>query len=506
MVTRRIHPRFCVLAGVFATLALSGCMAVTGHAKGGAAERPAGIALEAIAPEPAPAETTDDHKGPVIRQASTDPVPTATTLAAEPLTEQPTTATAAPSLRDMEDLEAQGKKSELAAREDAKPGIELRGRIQADAIMVNQSEKDKAIIGNVQNATGFRRARLGAQGLVGEQVHWITEFDFAGGDISFKDVFIGLSQLPIVDRVRVGHQVEPFSLEGYTNSNYFPFIERSPIDSLDPARNWGVLMLSYTQSQRATLMLGAFRSGTSNESGNDIGDGNDMAYDIRVTGLPWYDAASEGRYLMHVGAAFSQRFPKNDVVNFNQGPQSSLLNASDNPGSPFIPTISIPASQYQLYNLDWALVLGALSFQAEWSAAAVNQIGGGPVFLNGFYMFSSYFLTGENRQYLPRDGTFGMTRVRRPFLCLKDKHQFGRGPGAWELTARFAYADFASANIPPQNGLKVGDNEAETTLGVNWYLNDYARLMFNYVHAVVVDPNFGPSYADAFFLRTAIFW
>jgi len=32
------------------------------------------------------------------------------------------------------------------------------------------------------------------------------------------------------------------------------------------------------------------------------------------------------------------------------------------------------------------------------------------------------------------------------------------------------------------------------------------RIMFNYVHAVPVDPNFGPSFADAFFLRTAIFW
>jgi phosphate-selective porin len=100
-----------------------------------------------------------------------------------------------------------------------------------------------------------------------------------------------------------------------------------------------------------------------------------------------------------------------------------------------------------------------------------------------------------------------MTRVRRPFLCLKGKHQPGGGPGAWELTARFAYANFSSPNIPPApNGLKVGDRDAEMTLGVNWYLNDYARLMFNYVHAIPVDPNFGPSYADAFFLRTAIFW
>jgi phosphate-selective porin OprO and OprP len=433
------------------------------------------------------------------------PAPAAREAPAESLAEEVPPVTPAQPLPDVEDFEAQGKKRELDAREEVKPAIEVRGRIQADAILVNQSEKNKAIIGDVENATGFRRARLGAQGSVGEQVHWVTEFDFAGGDISFKDVFVGLSDLPVIKRVRVGHQVEPFSLEGYTSTNYFPFVERSPIDALDPARNWGVGIFSYPDNQRATLMLGAFRSGSSNASGNDIGDGNDMAYDVRVTGLPWYDTASEGRYLMHLGAAFSQRFPKDDVITFNQGPQSSLLTASDNPGSPFIPTITVPASQYQLYNLDWALVLGPLSFQAEWTAANIDQIGGGPVYLHGFYVFTSYFLTGENRQYLPRDGTFGMTRVRRPFSCL-GKHPFGGGPGAWELTARFAYANFSNPNIPPQNGLKVGDNDAETTLGVNWYLNDYTRLMFNYVHAVPVDPNFGPSYADAFFLRTAIFW
>ena len=32
---------------------------------------------------------------------------------------------------------------------------------------------------------------------------------------------------------------------------------------------------------------------------------------------------------------------------------------------------------------------------------------------------------------------------------------------------------------------------------MNWYLNNYTRLMFNYTHAVPVDPNFGPSFASA---------
>src|SRR5450432_1062520 len=112
--------------------------------------------------------------------------------------------------------------------------------------MVNQSEKNKEIIGNDQNATGFRRARLGAQGTIGEQVDWVAEFDFAGGNISFKDVWVGLTDLPVVRRVRVGHMSEPFSLESQISSNNFDFVERSNIDSLDPGRNWGVLILSYT--------------------------------------------------------------------------------------------------------------------------------------------------------------------------------------------------------------------------------------------------------------------
>ncbi len=385
--------------------------------------------------------------------------------------------------------------------------VRLRGRIHADAIFVNQSARDRAIIGDLENAVGFRRARLGAQGTVGEQVRWVAEFDFAGGDIAFKDIYLAVEQLPLVRQVRVGHFSEPLSLEGEISSNGMTFIERSPVYALDPDRNWGVGIYTYTENERATLAMGAFRSGTG-DNGNDIGDENDMAYTVRVTGLPWYDAASEGRKLMHIGAAFSQRFPKNDVVTFNQGPQSSLLQSgSDNTLTPFVPNISIPATQNQLYNVQWATVLGSLSFQAEWSATTIDQIGGGPVFLHGSYAYVSFFLTGEHREYDRKEGVFGLTRVRSPFLCLRGKHNVGNGPGAWELAGRFAYLNFSDSNIPlTANGLQQGDRLTETTLGVNWYLNDHARIMFNYSHAIPVDPNFGPSAGDGFFLRSEIFW
>src|SRR5262249_53301452 len=113
---------------------------------------------------------------------------------------------------------------------------------------------------------------------------------------------------------------------------------------------------------------------------------------------------------------------------------------------------------------------------------------------------------GKNRHYNPRDGDFGMIHVRRPFLRIREEGSIARGPGAWELTARLAYANFSNPNIPPVNGLQVGNREWEMTLGVNWYLNDRARILFNYLYVEPIVPDFGASAAHAFFIRTAVFW
>jgi phosphate-selective porin OprO/OprP len=497
--------RITVRAGMLLVLALGGCTSALPRTTS-SAETPVVVAKSEADPPGEPVSTLV----PAVHLADSQP--------ATP----PSSSSAAASASGPTDLgQALPTDAEAAAVPDAKPytrehpisltdeknlTINLRGRIQADALMVSQSAKDKAIIGDVPNAVGFNRARLGADGTAFEQVDWVAEFDFASGSAVFKDVFLQVKDLPLVRRVIVGNFKEPFSLEQAMSSNDYPFIQRSPVNALDPSRHWGVGILSYTENERMTLQVGAFRSG-SNSTGTDIGDGNDMAYTVRVTGLPWYDKSENELYVLHLGGAFSQTFPKNDTVTFNQGPQSSLLEpASDNSLTPFVKNITIPSNSEQLYDVQAALALNALSFQAEWSAAYVEQIGGGPVFLHGSYVYASFFLTGEHREYLTKDGIFGITHVRRPFLCMKGKGGFVRGPGAWELLARFDYLNFANSNIPLVNGLPPGQKYADGVFGVNWYLNDYARLMFNYVHAVPQNQTFGPSYADAFFIQSAIFW
>jgi phosphate-selective porin OprO/OprP len=386
------------------------------------------------------------------------------------------------------------------------PSFKLRGRVEADSVSVTQSPKDKALFGDFQDAVGFRRLRLGAEGTAAEQTRWVAEIDFAGGNVAIKDAFVAVNQLPFLREIRVGHMAEPFSLEGQIRSVWFPFTERSPAFTLDPARNWGVGVFSFTEDRRWVIQAGMFKTGT-DSTGTDVGDGNDLAGTGRLVWVPWYDDGDDSLHMLHVGGAASDRNAKDGVVSFNQGPQSSLLQSgSDNPRTPFVPSVSIPANHYQLYNLQSALVLGPLSFQADWNATRVEQIGGGPVTLSGWYVQASYFLTGEHRNYNRDVGTFWEPTVRRPFVC-KEGSGVGAGPGAWEVSARLSYLDFDSPNLPRgPNGQPVGTKTTTVTIALNWYLNDNVRVMVDWVHAIPDYPPFGSSTADIFTVRTAVFW
>ena len=46
----------------------------------------------------------------------------------------------------------------------------------------------------------------------------------------------------------------------------------------------------------------------------------------------------------------------------------------------------------------------------------------------------------------------------------------------------------------------------ELTFGVNWYLNSYTRMMFNYTAGMPDKVGFGPTVAHLLGVRTAIFW
>ena len=109
----------------------------------------------------------------------------------------------------------------------------------------------------------------------------------------------------------------------------------------------------------------------------------------------------------------------------------------------------------------------------------------------GFYGYAAYMLTGETRPF--RGGNFD--RVR-PFTELgKD------GLGAFEVALRYDRLDLSDTPVLARAG-----NEAQSlTLGLNWYFNPYAKLMFNWVRFsgdnTPLDPIGAKTEGDAFATR-----
>jgi phosphate-selective porin OprO/OprP len=129
------------------------------------------------------------------------------------------------------------------------------------------------------------------------------------------------------------------------------------------------------------------------------------------------------------------------------------------------------------------------------------------VFFHGFHIDCGWFLTGEHRKYDSANGVLGAVKVDRPWIHCPSQHDRPHGWGAWELTARYAYLDFIDNDTPPgPSGQNVGIRLPQTTLGVNWYLNDNIRLMFNYNFDVPDESNTGTSEASTFSTRLGVWW
>lgn len=347
---------------------------------------------------------------------------------------------------------------------DGSVSLKIGGRIQHDfAYFAEDGDIERRIGDDFDDGTEFRRARINISGTIYDTINFKAQYDFAGGDADFKDVYIGFENVPYVGNVRIGQFKEPFSLEELTTSNYLTLMERSLVNTFVPARNTGVMIFDTLFDQRMTWAAGAFRQ---TDSFGDGSGGRDYDFTARVTGLPWYQ--DQGRKLLHVGLGFTHRNYEDDTVRFRARPEAHL--------SPHVvDTGTFDAEYGDFIGVEAALVNGSFSLQGEYVHGFIesrNRWVGDPNFWAGSIQ-ASYFLTGEHRPYNTSNGTF--SRVRPLNNYGKDG-----GPGAWELAARFSYLTLNDGGV---NGGRLRD----LTLGLNWYLNPSVRTMWNYVLADPTD-------------------
>ena len=324
---------------------------------------------------------------------------------------------------------------------DGKNKLRIGGRIHRDNAF--SSDDDYMSDGDT-----FRRARLYVSGQIQERYDFKMQYDFAGGDADFKDVYFGIKGVPALGNVRVGQFKEPFSLEEQMSSNNISSIERANVNRLSPSRSAGVMLYNNYADQRVTGAVGIFR-GADDSYGNYKGDG--YAATARVTGLPYKN--DDGSQLLHLGVGYSHRDDDTASYKFS----------SDHAMAPSTKYKISDVDDTSLLGLEAALKLNSFSLQSEWIEADVDAATGGD--LDGYYVQASYVLTGESRSYDTASGVFKGVSPGTKFLD-------NGGLGAWEATLRWSNLDYTDLN---------GGDEAESwTVGLNWYLNKNVRALFNY--------------------------
>lgn len=343
---------------------------------------------------------------------------------------------------------------------DKQVKLKLGGRIQHDFGFFSEDLGIQTTIGPLSNGTEPRRARIYLSGTLHKHVDFKAQYDFAGGDAVFKDVYVGLSGVPGLGKIRVGHLKEPFSLEQYTSSNNITFMERALPNIFSPSRNMGIKVSNHYDN-KVTWGLGLFRN--TDDFAESRGDG-DVNATARLTGIPWYQ--EKGKQAVHLGLSVSHRSPSNPSFRYRQRPEAHLLPR-------FVDTGSITSSSANLVSPEFAWVYGPASIQTEYVHVELNSVSevGHPSF-HGYYLQGSYFLTGEYRNYRASEGAF------KGIKPLKKVNIDDRALGAWEIAVRLSSIDLNDTTI---SGGKLDD----VTLGLNWYLNSNARVMWNYIRAEI---------------------
>jgi phosphate-selective porin OprO/OprP len=399
-------------------------------------------------------------------------------------------------------------------KEDAKkPSFVFSGQVQADEVWFGQDAASRADVGDLQDGVQFRRLRIGARGTSFEVLEYSLGVDFAlANQPSYLDNYLEWKELPLLQNIRAGHYFEPFSLERVTQNRNNTFMERSLVDTFAPARNMGVMTYGNTENELATWAIGTFRTNSDN-TGNDSFDSG-QALTMRGTWLPWWDEPSDGRFYMHLGAAYSYRKAFQNQVRFRNTPEirkqqptgtfgpvgppspSNYINGVPGPFAPiFVDTGNIKSDHFQLFDPEFALILGPLSLQSEYAFAIVDQPKGEPLFFNAYMAQVSYFLTGEHRPYDRKQGIHKRLEPFEDFFRVRTKSQgVQNGLGAWEVAARFSNIVLNDKNVK-------GNNLTDFTIGLNWYLNPYTRWKFNYIRAFLEDERNGNSLTDAYGTR-----
>jgi len=337
-----------------------------------------------------------------------------------------------------------------------------------------------------QDRLGFRRIRFGVRGDLWENMLYRIEMEFAGGNnVEFRDVFIGIKDLPILHTLLIGNQKRPYGLDHLNSSRYNVFIERPfIIEALNQdARRLGIQSWGVSEDQAWNWRYGVFNQRLIQDEGQFISDHYQLELAGRLANTFWYDEACEGRNYGHWAISGTAANPDGSGIDgrasnearFRQRPEARTVNR-------WLDTGRIDgADNYGILGLENVWNFGPLQLVAEYQNLWLDRNGGSDLHFDGGYFYASYFFTGEHIPWKRSRGILDRVKPIENFSLASTSRDGERvGWGAWQVAYRLSYANFTDDDI-------LGGRGVSHTLGLNWHWNPFARVQFNAIYGEIDD-------------------
>jgi phosphate-selective porin OprO and OprP len=333
---------------------------------------------------------------------------------------------------------------------DKRNTTRIGGRVHFDGVYTDDDNQ-------ASDGVRFRRTRLYIRGTTNEVIDYKAQFDFAGGNVAWKDVYVKYNGLLGPLYLQAGQFYAPFGLETTQSSNDMTFVERAPGTVLSLDRASGFATGSSFAEGAGTWKFAIVNNETASDGDADSGH---------------WEAVARGTYMMpigdtddsflHFGGAISHGSSRDGLGFESRGGVSK--------GPQLVDVMAIPADGLQRVGLELGGVFGPFSAIAEYAMVDIDgSTGNADSSLDASYVQVSWFATGETRGY--KGGNFTSIKPKTPW------NGWGEGSGALEFALRYAMADFSDVAAGTTTAGVKGD---VITLGANWYLNPNARIMFNY--------------------------
>lgn len=342
--------------------------------------------------------------------------------------------------------------------------IEFLGKFQFDSLESGASPDSPLF--DVQHA------RVGTRGVLFGRIGYEIERELSDRDGPWRDAFVNVRTTRAIE-VRAGRFKVPFGVEQLVSIMDLDLTYRSAASShLTPGREVGVSVHGRLAGKTVRYEAGYFRNGGDNVRSSERDDPRGApTFAARVTASPWKRPSTA---------------PPLKGLTFGAGLTSGVI--PEGPNSLTARTIADDPSFNRVYvngrrhrfgaDVEWRN--GPVAIRAEHILVFDERRGQGTddndlpeVRTGGGHLGGSWLLTGEKND--------GNITPRHPVLQ--------GGAGAIEVAARLEWASLGSASgEEPSSSARSAHilRQAQTgwTVGMNWYLNRFARVQTNVIRTV----------------------